>query len=180
MKPISPIRLLLGISQTEMAQFLQIPRSQVSMFESGRRDLPREAKILLAPMLANATQSSLKAEGGDSCPDPKKEQYLKKLLQENELQRISNARKLETIREQYQKNQAVLNLTAFLMKSATQRPAHFNPLLQSIRARANQALSSCDETAQLQYEIKAELLELEKLLLEEHITKHTPEKPLKK
>jgi transcriptional regulator with XRE-family HTH domain len=180
MKKTSPLRALLGISQDDMAQLLGLSRSQVSMFESGKRDLPREAKILVAPMLAHATKATLKREAEETQPNPKQHQCLKQLLQENELQRMSIARKLYNTKELHQKNLAVLSLTSFLTKSNGHRTERFNLVVQSIKSRAHQALATCDETVQLKYEIKTELLELEKLLLEEHLTKHTNAKALKK
>ena len=172
MKKISPLRSLLGISQDEMAQLLQVHRSQLSMFEAGKRDLPREAKILLAPMLAHVTKASLKRKPEADQPDPKKQQYLEKLLQENELQRLTMARKLENTKMLYEKNTAVLHLTAFLSETAAQRPGHCKKLIECIHIRATNALRQCDTTAMMGYEIKAELLEIEKLLLEEHINKN--------
>lgn len=180
MKQISPIRLLLGISQDEMAQLLQVHRSQWSMFECGKRDLPREAKILLAPMLAQATQAGLKRPAERGYTDIKKREYLKELLQDNELQRLKTARKVEITKMLYQKTLATLNLTAFLKESEAERPAHLKTLVHSIQAKATHVLADCNPMAIMKQEIKLELLELEKLLLEEFIAKHTPEKPPKK
>lgn len=163
-----------------MAQLLGLPRSQVSMFESGKRDLPREAKLLLAPMLAHATKNTLKPVAEEGEPGRKQHQCLVQLLQENELQRLRTARKLETTAAQQQKNLAVLNLTTFLKKSATHRNERFSLVVQSIKARANQALRDCDDTALLKLEIQAELLELEKLVLEERIARHGGGKAVKK
>ena len=174
------IRSILGISQEELAQLLQIPRAQVSMFECGKRDLPREAKIALAPMLAHVTKTNLKFQPQADAPDPKKQESLAQLLQENELQRLSNARKLHNAKEQYEKNTAVLNLTDFLADTHAKRPEHCKPLAQVIKARAKLALLDCDATALMKYEIKAELLELEKLLLEEYSAKNTTDKAVKK
>ncbi|NHM08040.1 helix-turn-helix transcriptional regulator [Flavobacterium sp. CYK-4] len=52
MKKENPIRHLLGVTQLEAAMLLGISRSQWSMFESGKRDLPLPAQQLLAEMLA--------------------------------------------------------------------------------------------------------------------------------
>jgi transcriptional regulator with XRE-family HTH domain len=180
MKQISSIRLLLGVSQEDMAQLLQVNRSQLAMFETGKRDLPRAAKILLAPMLAQATQASLKQAPETAYPSTKMREYLKGLLQENELQRVKMARRLENTKALYQKNLAILNLTGFLSESATSRPAHFKQLVQTIKAKANDALTDCNPTLLMKYEIKSELLELEKLLLEEFTAKHTNDKASKK
>ncbi len=179
MKQISSIRSLLGISQTDMAQLLQVHRSQLAMFETGKRDLPRAAKVLLAPILAQSTQDNLKRAPEVSKPNPKMHEYLKELMQENELQRQRIARRLENSRTLYQKNTAILNLTEFLSETAVHRPARFNKLVQVIQAKASNSIAKFNPLLQLNYEIKSELLELEKQLLEKYIAKHTNEKALK-
>jgi hypothetical protein len=130
-------------------------------------------KILLAPMLAQATQANLK-KAAEPVPDPKVQEHLKDLLQDNELQRVKMVRRLENTKALYQKNIATLNLTRFLSESPAQRPAHFKQLVQAIKARATNSLADCNALVLMKYEIKSELLELEKLLLEEYITRNTP------
>jgi transcriptional regulator with XRE-family HTH domain len=48
------IRQLLGLTQEMLAIELQITRSQLSMYELGKRDLPANAKLKLAEMIENA------------------------------------------------------------------------------------------------------------------------------
>ena len=48
MKATKKLRGLLGISQKEMAALLSIPRSQLTMYENGHRDLPIPALLRLA------------------------------------------------------------------------------------------------------------------------------------
>jgi hypothetical protein len=133
-----------------------------------------EAKILLAPMLAQETQATLKQAAEPGAPDPKVQEHLKGLLQDNELQRVKMARRLQNTKALYQKNLATLNLTGFLSESPVQRPAHFKQLVQAIKARAANSLNDCNALVLMKHEIKSELLELEKLLLEEYITRNTP------
>ena len=58
MKKEKAIRGYFGLSQEDMAMLLQVTRSQYSLFELGKRDLPREAKIELASMLTHLKEAS--------------------------------------------------------------------------------------------------------------------------
>lgn len=180
MKQISSIRLMLGVSQEDIARLLKVTRSQLAMFETGKRDLPSEAKILLAHMLVHATQASLKRQSVSSQPDAKKQEFLKELLQENEFERTRMARRLEKIRNSHQKRQAVLNMTVFLTKYTADKAESYQQLVQSIQAKATYMYGGCDDTTLMNCEIKCELLEREKQLLEEFIAKHTIVKAIKK
>jgi len=50
MKKLNSVRKNLGLSQFEMAHYLQINRSQLTMYEQGKRDLPTHAFVKLAEM----------------------------------------------------------------------------------------------------------------------------------
>lgn len=62
MKKENPIRHLLGVTQLEAAMLLGITRSQWSMFESGKRDLPLPAQQLLADMLSFVQSAYVKKD----------------------------------------------------------------------------------------------------------------------
>ena len=173
MKNSSTIRSLLLISQVDMARLLNVHRSQLSMFELGKRDLPREAKILLAPMLVHVSKASMRLAAEADYPDPEKHEYLKELVEDNNFARLRMDRKLEKTRNNYQKKQAILHLTTFLSKSAVHQPESYKELVESIRDRANRMYGGCDAATVMHCEIQSELIELERLLLEEYITKNT-------
>lgn len=179
MKNSSTIRSLLLITQMDMAQLLKVHRSQLSMFELGKRDLPRKAKLLLAPMLDHVSKASKKLNTEAGYLDAKKQEFLKELLEENEFKRLRMERKLEKIRNNYQKKLAILHLTAFLSKSAARQPESYKNLVASIKDRATRMYGGCDARTVIDCEIKSELLELEKALLEKFIAKHTKEKAIK-
>ena len=50
MKNLNSVRTNLGLSQFEMANYLHIHRSQLTMYEQGKRDLPTHALVKLAEM----------------------------------------------------------------------------------------------------------------------------------
>lgn len=180
MKTNSSIRSLLGISQIDMAQLLKVHRSQLAMFETGKRDLPLEAKLKLVPILVQATNTTQKRAPEESRFDLKKQEFLKELLQENELQRFKLDRRLQNIRSHHEKNLGILKLTSDLAKSAKFSDPHCTAQMQSIRYKAEMGFHCYNPVLVMKHEIKAEMLELEKLLLQELLVKHTPGKTLKK
>lgn len=56
------IREILGLQQQEIAILLKVTRSQWSLYEIGKRDLPIAAKLKLAEMLAFMQKSDAKSE----------------------------------------------------------------------------------------------------------------------
>jgi transcriptional regulator with XRE-family HTH domain len=54
------IRSILGLKQDELAALLSVTRSQLSMYELGKRDLPVDVKRKLAELLTNAHKKNLK------------------------------------------------------------------------------------------------------------------------
>lgn len=173
MKSNSSIRTLLGISQADLAHLLKVHRSQLAMFETGKRDLPREAKLLLAPMLEQAANATQKKTPEEKRFDLEKQEYLEELLNENEFQRLQMDRRLHYIRSSNEKHVGILKLTSHMEKSAKFCDEHYTGLIQSIRYKAEYGLSKYSPVQVLKYEIKAEMLELEKLLLQELIQKYT-------
>ena len=57
------IRDAFGISQEELAIVLKITRSQLAMFETGKRELPSTAIIQLAEMLRYLQEDASKSRG---------------------------------------------------------------------------------------------------------------------
>jgi transcriptional regulator with XRE-family HTH domain len=172
MKNNATLRSLLHISQADMARLLKVHRSQLSMFELGKRDLPRQAKLLLAPMLAHVTEAGLKPPPDTYQPVGCKQVLLTALLLDNEFERLRMTRKLEKTRKYLEKKQAALSLTTFLSKSTAHKSESHQELIASIKTKVTNKYGGCDETTLLQCEIKCELLELERQLLEEQLAKH--------
>ena len=70
MKNKNNIRALTGMSQENLALLLQVSRSQIAMFESGKRNLPIQAMEKLALLLTLSQKES-------TPPKPKKQLELK-------------------------------------------------------------------------------------------------------
>ena len=164
MKKENPIRALLGIKQEDMAMLLRVSRSQWSMFELGKRDLPVEAKYLLVAMLKHLQEPVVvsKSLPHEAEQLAKKQAQLERLLKENEYQQLRIAKKLAAGKKKYAANLKRLQLVHFLTthNHAKQRPN--TELLQTIAKRSTNELDDMGLATLFKHELKQELLQLEK------------------
>ncbi|TBX71054.1 XRE family transcriptional regulator [Flavobacterium silvisoli] len=108
MKTHQTICELLGLKQQEMAMLLGVHRTQWSMFELGKRSLPKEALMKLHEILTlnqsldkmDADETSINKPIGNFTKEE-----LESLLKENEYQCLATERKLNY---QHQKLQSLL------------------------------------------------------------------------
>ena len=115
MKNSKAIRIQLGMTQSEMANYLQINRSQMAMFENGKRDLSTQALVKLAEMelfLVNyKNQPQNKSLPHEAAQLLKAEEILAQHQRELEYQQMVLQKKLEKFQNNYQHN---MQLLAFL------------------------------------------------------------------
>ena len=98
MKKNVTITALLGVTQRDMAVLLNVSRTQWSMYELGKRDLPLAAQQLLAAMLAYVTAPE--ATTTRLLPPEREQlitQQLERLLHENTFQQALVAKKIAAI-----------------------------------------------------------------------------------
>lgn len=156
----------LGIPQKDLAMLLGVSRSLYSMFESGQRNLPTAASLLLNEMLAHfhAPQTQAKVQQRKSEITGLQHQ-LQILIRENEFQRALIERKLAAA----QKKHEAATRRAMVMEFLTSHKAGMK------NAGASWAKSTVEEslTAKtlLALELKKEALELEKRILHDRIQK---------
>lgn len=173
MKKTNTLRALLGITQAEAAMLFKVTRSQWSMFELGLRDLPLAARTLLAEALAymQALGEELK-EGAESARhEVEKKGLLETLLRENEYQFQSVVRKMDAARKKYKNSMATLQLTGFFAQKTDKVTAHSPGILQKLVKKASKALSENSPVLLMEYELKKEALELERLILDSSLRK---------
>lgn len=174
MKKKSGLSALFGISQKDMAQLLNVHRSQWAMFETGKRDLPAEAKLLLTEMLAHMGSRQVVKKFPELVKEQaKRKNFLLRELHENERKRLLVTNCLNLERKKYQANVNVLRLTAFLSTQMREKITVSHGMLQSLSSRASANIEQKGLTAMLQYEIKLELLQLERQSLEELLKKYS-------
>jgi transcriptional regulator with XRE-family HTH domain len=172
MKQAFPTRSILGLTQDDMAQLLGIGRSQWSMFESGKRDLPTSAKLLLAEITHSLQRQGLVNKRTElPSHHTEMEQYVAKLLCCNKFKRLSIERKLDSANKKQQANLAVLQVARMLTDKPVRKSASWLELVNRLSAKASR-IEVKGVMAVLRYEFQLQLLESERQLLEESQKKY--------
>ena len=100
MKKNTSLRSLLGITQEEAAQLLQTTRSQLSLYELGKRDLPTKSFVKLAKLWVHVEQANKIPK--EAMPyfkeqEIKWQEQLQKDIEENQFQQMMLQRKIQKI-----------------------------------------------------------------------------------
>jgi len=168
MQKAKTISKLLGIKQEELAVLLKVNKSQLAMFETGKRDLPIAAMQQLASMLQFVQEESLKSSSAEllKSQTEQKKKVLEQLLKENQYKQKLLEKKLEIAENKLQSNSTAMQLMRFLDNEATKKGDSPNGLVKLIEARAASELkkNSCEVVTKLQIQKEVLLME-EKMLL---------------
>ena len=164
MRQQSSISSALGLTQREAAKLMGVHPSQWSMFESGKRSLPARASELLATLLAAAQLPKQSAtDASQKSSDGKRTKLLEELLRDN-------AYALEKVRRKI-----IFQVKAADASVRRQRVADCldtNHLKRNSDKGMHESISAKTSKNEdisvdvLKLEIKLEVLELEKGLLE--------------
>ena len=165
MKKESRISAIVGLTQEQMAMLLKITRSQWSLYELGKRDLPLEAKQFLAELLTHAKDAKAYNNklNNPQQQEKKTQQALEKLLKENEYQQIRQAKKITAMEKKYAAATRAFQLVDFLSKHSHNKVSP--TLIESIAAKATSQLKNNGLTELMQEQMKQEILQFEKKLL---------------
>lgn len=167
------IGALLGIKQKDMAQLLNVHRSQWAMFESGQRNLPHHAKLLLAEMLLHLEEKQdVKSRREPVRQDAERYNYLLAQLQENNRKAIALYRKMNLAQKKYLANSKLQQLTHFLANRPHQKSTEINGHIKSLAARAAVALEQNGAMVVFRYEVQLELLRQQQALLETSLERY--------
>ena len=175
MKRSQSITELLGFTQAELALVLNVSRSQFSKYELGTRDLPLAAKQLLAELLQHVLVHNEIAKTPPQIvhQQTKKQLQLQRLLKENEYQLLVTARKIAFIEKKYNNKVRALQVIAFLSSHSSYKGETRGIVLKTISSKASKALEKEGLGVLIKYQIKQEVLELEKLVLASALRKFT-------
>ncbi len=170
MKSNNNFRALLGIKQEDLALLLKVTRSQLSMYELGKRDLPVVAKLQLAEMLQHVQES--KTQRVRRLPLEKKQVDEKKrvvagLLQINQHHQHTLDKKIKALEKKQETSVAKMSLAGYLEQHYLKKDIEHH-LLKSIGAKAQKDLEEKGWALLLQYQIKKEVLEAEAKFLENY------------
>jgi transcriptional regulator with XRE-family HTH domain len=169
MKKSANIRDVLGVTQEEMAMLLKITRSQLSMYELGKRDLPADAKIKVAEMLQHVQESGSKSTANlpiVKAQERKKENRVAELLLDNKYKQLVLDKKIKAVEKKYAANLTAIRLAGYLENQTIKNPTQENQLLNGIKAKALTEIDKNGLHILFEYQIKKEVLEFEEKLLE--------------
>ncbi|WP_300568508.1 hypothetical protein [Flavobacterium sp.] len=170
MNNTATIKDLLGLNQEEMAMTLGITTSQWSMFKSGKRDLPLQAKLQFATLLENIqkkkqlsldVQKLIKAERQRTI-DTLKQEHLKVQLKPHRIDK-----KLSIVENRRTECFAALETVTFLENQKTNQP--IENLANSIRIRVTTTLKKHNLFQLTELQLKKENFEMLKKQLEQKI-----------
>lgn len=158
MKVKSDLKKLIGLTQDEIATYLNITRAQWSMFASRKRDLPLEASVKLALLFQHLHQSEATQKLSDleKVTAQTKNSLLMRIKKLEIYQKI-NEDKRQVFEKKRQELQAALNTLDYLRNQKD----CFDELLNTIENRINTELRIYSQTNLLLLNERIHLLELE-------------------
>ncbi len=120
MKATQLFRKQLGLSQEVMAQYLCVTRSQLAMYEAGKRELPTAALVKLAEMAQFFEQNKATEKDENQALDKKElEVLLAHHAKELEYHQIKEQRLLDVIQKKHNQNLQLNSLVLHLQKNKT-------------------------------------------------------------
>ena len=158
----------LGLKQQELAQLLQVSRSQLSLYELGKRSLPIHAMEKLTIMLALAQKGKVKSEMKKSISN-EEQNVLKKILLKNNHQQLIVERKIKALEKKQNALATSKKLIAHLLKNERKMKKNELAVLKSIEIKSKKQEIEKYNTALLQLEIKKEVLVFEEKVLQKKL-----------
>lgn len=160
MKKQDNFRKQLGLKQEELAQLLQVTRSQLSLYEIGKRKLPIHATQKLASILSFAQKESTLIEHKDK-NDQKEVNLLQLLLVKNQHQQLLLEKKMLAIQKKENAAKASEKIVTHLKEQAKTKKE--TKLIEAIALKNKKNEISSHGLLQLQ--IKKEVLVFEEKTL---------------
>lgn len=167
-------REILGLTQSQIALLLKISRSHWAMYEKGDRHLPDSASSVLHDMLANVQTVEVKVTPKTERQvkqDEAMQEALQKMVKENNYQLEHVARKLAPLERKHQAHLKALKLVAYLKAKNPEASERESKLLDLIHTIATRGITHKLLLQITKWQIKLDLLQEEKKLLEERIAK---------
>lgn len=168
MKKHDNIRDLLGITQEDLAALLKISRTQLSMYEIGKRELPSTAIIQLADMLRYLQEDASKSADTTSLLKEQaiqKEKAFEEMRKENHFKQLVVEKKLNVLEKKYKANLSAFQLMKYLEKQDTENGKLESHLLKTIERKALAELNKNGLAMITKYKIEKEVLQAEEKII---------------
>lgn len=169
MKKIEKIRNQFGLTQNDLALLLRVTRSQLSMYELGKRDLPIAAKEQLAQMLGYIQKNPFRVITNKALLKEQEEQKRKvihDLMVVNKHQQLMLDKKIDVLERKQQDNLKSLHLVAFLEKQSANKSVDYIHIAQLFEMKATSEIVKRGLTTLTKLQLKKEVLQAEEQLLE--------------
>lgn len=176
---LKEVRENLNISQSEMAKFLKIPRSQISMVELGQRPISPEALMRLVHLQqCSETTNQLSSETSNALAERESmihRDLLKKYKDRLELVCWTinrQARYLETLQSEWDKNLQLARATEKLSETAADISTtdYYRAYIRERSEYAQRKMAETGDVRQMSVKFKIELLTAEASILEKYIS----------
>jgi len=163
----SSIRSLLGVTQHEMASLLHISRSQWSMYELGKGNLPSAATLLLADLLTHVKASEKIEERRSQLTQQKGlKQKLLILLRENEYQQVLTAKKITFAKKKHAAQIKMIPLVGLLEEQPISQSSVATELLKILSSKTSKSMATEAAVVLFELQVKQQMLAFEKELFE--------------
>ena len=162
------IRDAFGISQEELAIVLKITRSQLAMFETGKRELPSTAIIQLAEMLRYLQEDASKSTETISLlkeQEIQKGKALEEMRKENHFKQFALEKKLNALEKKYNANLMAFQLINYFEQQNTENYELGKEMAKIIERKALAELNKNGLAIITKYKIEKEVLEAEEKII---------------
>ena len=168
MKNKQNISTLLGMSQENLALILQVSRSQIAMYEVGKRSLPVDALEKLSAMLSvlqNNTSNIISKDVDSNL----KVQFLKNQLQRNKHQQLIVEKKINALIKKQKATNSAKKVISYLLNETSKIKKNEIAVLKAIETKTQNRVAYNNAVILLQLEIKKEVLIFEGKLLQKKL-----------
>jgi hypothetical protein len=164
MHPIQFIRQKLAISFAQLANYLALPISQLSMAQSGRRKLPDAANLLLIRLQHAITQSELQLSPISKKPTGLEIAQLNRVMldtiQQTTLQLAATRKNLAIAQTKYRQGQLFLQVAAYLQDHPDNLTLNREELwLNALTGNANDLIINNSYANRMLLELQIKVLE---------------------
>ena len=157
----------LGLTQLELSLILGVNRSLLSMYELNLRSLPSKASLKLSEIQVSIAESQKEGKGVPTI-QWQREMYseLESLLSDNAWNRTVLERKITKSEQQNAEVAKAVHIHANIAKQPTEKSAAVSKYIEIISNKTSEWKQRATGMALFKLQMKLQLLELEKKILE--------------
>lgn len=163
-KKMKSISKALGLTQEELAFLLGVTRSQLSMYQLGKRNLPPEAKLKLSELLQAVTNTNTSKQNKIALEkNPTTTKWIAELLLVNQQKQLATEKRLQQLQRKIEKEKVATQLMNFLKREEKFKTS------KVVKAIALKNTSNNSEEILLKLTLKLEVLQAEEKILKKYL-----------